>query len=141
MTSAFGILTDYTKGTAIRAATAAEWRETAAVVNSGDNDAYAGVFFLAGTDLDVYVDGGPDAEVCDRDIEELWEEADAAGDLEMARVCERALGTLDEDAAGDGGDPDPAATAQARAMTQDEARGECVRVILDSRAEAAADNA
>lgn len=107
----WGTLTDYAKGNAVRPATAAEWRQGADKVNSGDSDAYAGVFFVDG-DRDVYVDGGPDAEVRDEDISDLRDEADAAGDEAQSALCVRALD----------GDED--------------ARAECVRVILDNRVRA-----
>lgn len=106
--SNWGTITDYTKGTPIRPATAAEWREGASKVNSDDSDAYTGVFFIEG-DRDVYVDGGPDAEVRDSDISDLRDEADAAGDEKQSALCVRAM---------DG---------------DDDARAECVRVILDDR--------
>lgn len=111
ITTAFGTVTDYKTGDPVRPATAAEWRRTADAVASGQ---YTGAFALDGRA--VFVDGGPEAGVSDDDIRELEQEAGSAGDLEMASLCRKAL---DED--------------------DDEARGECVQVILDTRAEFAAD--
>ena len=109
--SDYGTLTDYATGEPIRPATAQEWRRTADKLASGDSDAYTGAWDDDGRS--VYVDGGPDAGVTGADIAALEQEAAIAGDSEQVRLC--------------------------RAATTDEtARAECVRVILDARMEMAA---
>jgi hypothetical protein len=108
MTGTWGTLTDYAKGTAIRPATAQEWLASAVAAETGDG---SGAFFLDGTDLDVYVDGGPDSSVSDIDIDDLEQGAGIAGDSEQVGLCRATR-------EGDG-----------------DARAECVRVILGTRAE------
>jgi hypothetical protein len=116
----FGIVTDYTAGTPIRPATAAEWRKTADAVSI--DRVYQGIW----QDEDgrsVYVDGGPDAEVTDNDIRALGDEAAAHGDYAQANLCEQALEFADTDKL---------------VYTDDDAHDKCVRVILDYRANVAA---
>jgi len=113
MTGDFGTLTDYATGEAIRAATAAEWRRTADAIASGTPQ---GTFDLDGRA--VWVEFGPDPEVGFYDIAALRDEAGQAGDMGQVRICNTAL---DEEAGG-----------------YDEARAECVRVILDNRADSVA---
>jgi hypothetical protein len=108
MTGTWGTLTDYTKGTAIRPATAQEWLTSVVAAQTGGG---TGAFFLDGTDLDVYVDGGPDSSVSDIDIDDLEQEAHVHGDAAQAALCQSAR-EGDEDA-----------------------RAECARVILGNRAE------
>ena len=103
----WGTLTDYAKGTALRPATAAEWLASATAAQVGDG---TGVFFADGTDLDVYVDGGPDSSVSDIDIDDLGQEAGQHGDTAQVALC----------IAANAGDED--------------ARAECARVILANRA-------
>lgn len=71
MTS-YGTVTDYSTGAAIRPATAAEWRQTAGKLASGESDSYTGAWNDS-DGLAVWVDGGPDAEVSDEDIRKLRE--------------------------------------------------------------------
>lgn len=120
--SDFGTVTDYHTGTAIRPATAKEWRWTADKLNSGESDARTGAW----NDDDgqaVYVDGGPDAEISREDIRALREEAGNAGDGEQARLCACALGEGDED--------DEHRTPAGDAWYA------CAQVILDTRIECA----
>lgn len=79
--------------------------------------------------------------VTDQDIADLEGEAGGAGDLEMARICERALGILDEGIAEERAEDEvaPEATAKALAMTPEQARAECERVIRETRREFARD--
>jgi hypothetical protein len=107
-TAIFGTLTDYAAGTPIRPAMAHEWRTSADLVNDGTSAGLSGAW-EDGDGRCVWVDGGPEAEVSDRDIAELEQEAANAGDNEQVKLCAAALG----------GDED--------------ARAECVRVILDNR--------
>ena len=111
----FGTLTDYVTGTAIRPATAQEWRKTADRL--GDpGDGYTGAW----QDEDgraVYVDGGPDTDVSPSDISTLALEGAEHGDPGMADLCEQAL-------AGDD--------------TDNPAWDRCREVILDNRANAVA---
>lgn len=111
MTGSWGTLTDYTKGTAIRPATAREWLASVVATQSDPGN---GAFFLDGTDLDVYVDGGPDSSVSDIDIDDLEQEAHAHGDTAQAALCQSAR-EGDEDA-----------------------RAECAKVILGNRVNSAA---
>lgn len=68
----------------------------------------------------------PGETVTDEQIEALEREAGQAGDLEMARVCDVALGRDVTDA--------PGVTPEIAAMSRDEARAECARVIADAKA-------
>jgi hypothetical protein len=114
-TAIFGTLTDYATGTAIRPATAAEWRATADLVNNGTSAGLSGAW----EDQDgrsVWVDGGPECEVSDRDIAELEQEAGQAGDGAQVDLCRKAA---EKDEYGNVADED--------------ARAECIRVILDNR--------
>lgn len=117
-TTSFGTLTSYTTGTAIRPATAVEWRACAEALTGTrpghetgayeDQSDYLGV---------VYVDGGPDMTVSDEDIKALRDEAGSAGDSEQVRLCSIAVS----------GDSDEYTSAG-------DARTACVHVILDNRA-------
>jgi len=106
--SDYGILTDFWTGKPIRPATAAEWRQCADALIS--RAAATGLFSLAGRD--VFVEGGPVAEVSDDNIRTLRVKAGAAGDYDQVELCSRAINDADGDA-----------------------RGECARVILDNRQE------
>ena len=103
----FGEVTDYFSGVTIRPATAAEWRRTADVTNSGGLGAYTGAWEEKG--IAVYVDGGPDMDVTLKDVARLGREAAAAGDTEQAGMCAHAITGHEEAMAG------------------------CVKVILDNR--------
>ena len=121
--SDFGIVSDYKTGFMVREATAAEWRRTADKENSADSDAYTGAW--ADPEEDgriVYVSGGPDSRVSDDDIIALHDEAAAAGDAAQVQLCDVALA--------------PRATA---GPDVEQARAECVRVILDNRMRVAED--
>ena len=121
--SPFGTVNDYKTGFFIREATAAEWRRTADKENSADGDAYTGAWPDPEEDgRAVYVSGGPDSRVSDEDIIALHDEAAAAGDAAQVRLCDWALA--------------PRATT---GPEEEEARAECVRVILDTRMNAAED--
>lgn len=131
--STWGTVNDYSTGSVIREATAAEWRKTAeaisihpvgdvAEIEPGPDEISAwrasldgkGRWQDAGGRL-VYVDGGPDPLVTEYTIRDLRREAAAAGDLAMVGLCDRGRGD------------------------DDDAFRECVRVILDTRMETAAD--
>ncbi len=77
-----------------------------------------------------------DQEVTDEQIDALEREAAVAGDVAQVAICRRALGVLvpgDDD----GADLDTEvarAYDEAAAMTREEARAECVRVITAARA-------
>ena len=121
--SDFGIVSDYKTGFMVREATAAEWRRTADKENSADSDACPGAW--ADPEEDgriVYVSGGPDSRVSDDDIIALHDEAAAAGDAAQVQLCDVALA--------------PRATA---GPDVEQARAECVRVILDNRMRVAED--
>lgn len=120
-TGTFGTLTDYNSGLAIRPATAAEWRRTADLVNGSMPGSYTGAWEDENGRA-VWVADGPEITVTENDILELEQEAATAGDAAQAALC-RQVWTLDED--GNYG-------ADSR-----DARAECVRVILDSRLNAA----
>lgn len=107
-TTSFGTLTDHATGLAIRPATAAEWRFSAAEVACGND---TGAWELEGRA--VFTEGGPRAEVDDDDIRELEAEAGTAGDGDQVSLCREAL---DGDSA---------------------ARLCCATVILDHRMQAA----
>lgn len=115
--SNFGTVMDYKTGLMIREATAAEWRKTADKENSAGSDAYTGAWADPGEDgRVVYVSGGPESRVSDEDIIALHDEAAAAGDFEQVRLCDWAMA--------------PRATT---GPEEEQARAECVRVILDNR--------
>lgn len=121
--SQFGIVNDYKTGFMVREATAAEWRRTADKENSSDSDAYTGAW----TDPEedgrvVYVSGGPDSLIGDHDIIALHDEAATAGDAAQVQLCDVAMA--------------PRATA---GPDVEQARAECVRVILDNRMRVAED--
>lgn len=121
--STWGTVNDYKTGFMIREATAAEWRRTADKENSTDSDAYTGAWLdPEEDDRAVYVSGGPESHVSDDDIIALHDEAVNAGDAEQVRLCDVAMA--------------PRATAGPDVA---QARGECVRAILDTRMEAAGD--
>ncbi len=131
--SDFGTLTDYETGEQIRPATAAEWRKTADLVNDGTSAGATGAFDLDGRA--VWVEGGPAAEAAFYSIRDLRDEAGQAGDMEMARICDIALG---EGGTGEfaellGQTVDGIQRDVIAAMDQGEARAECVRIILDNR--------
>jgi hypothetical protein len=120
-TAIFGTLTDYASGTAIRPATAAEWRKTAEAYHGGGAGDYTGAFDLDGRA--VYVDGGPDMHPHRDAIIALCGEAAEAGNDAQVLLCDTALVVN--------------AGYQATAAEANAAWGECVRVILDNRANAA----
>ena len=122
VTATFGTLTDYTTGTAIRPATAEEWRFTALAVNGDKAGGETGAW-QDDSGRAVWVDGGPAMDVTGTDIEELGREASQHGDYAQEDLCRIATGTWDPD------EPQPAG--------EDDARAECVRVILDNRLNAA----
>ena len=114
--TSFGTVTDYRTGTPVRPATAAEWRRSAGASHASP---WNGVFDLEGQA--VWVDGGPDMNPHRDAVVALLDEASRAGDTKMARIAETALGVH----------------GQSRDGEIDEAWGECVRVILDNRANGA----
>ena len=76
------------------------------------------------------------ATITDQQIEALRAEAAAAGDLEQAAICDWALGHAD---AGDIEERDtlePSEQARVLAMTPEQARAECARVIAAADARA-----
>ncbi len=107
ITKPFGTLTDYATGTPIRPATAQDWLATALAVAEGRPQG-------TWTDPDdetrtVFVEGGPDVEVTDTEIEALEAEAIAAGETARASLC---FGALHRD---------------------EISRSDCARVILERR--------
>jgi hypothetical protein len=114
--STFGIVTDCKTGEAVRPAAAAEWRRTIDRLGQA-GDGYMGAW----EDADgraVYVAGGPSADIHPSDIAALADEAGAAGDYAMRRLCTQAI---------EGDD------------TGNDAWDECAKVILDTRMCAAGD--
>jgi hypothetical protein len=116
----FGILTEHSTGLPLRTASAEEWRCTALALNGITSGAggETGAWRIGedgewtdGPGRVVYVDGGPDMEVTDGDIDALAREAAAHGDWRQEEQCRIALG-------GDG-----------------YARSQCVMVILAARAQ------
>jgi len=112
MSAPYGMLSDYTTGKPIRAATRQEWDRAASVIDVGASDGVWRASDDAGSGS-VYVTGGPDPVVSDDAIRDLLGAARADGDRVRAALCHEALDGVPE------------------------ARDECVRIIRDLRCRAA----
>jgi hypothetical protein len=114
--STWGTVIDHRTGEKIRPATAEEWRNYADQHNAAPSQ-FNGTWQDEGRTVHLF--GGPEVWVDRKDIEALRTEAAEAGDPEQVYLCYQAL--------------------ERRGQERWNARAECVRVILDTRMEAAGD--